>query len=614
MINPTDTFVYRRVHPVTNAVSNGRASIQQLTDLVGASIETPDPQSSLPVGGTTGQVLTKNSPTDFDVSWTTVSGGGGGGATNLTYTASTRTLNSSTGTGTTLPLFTVSDAGLTPASGGGTANFLRADGTWAPPPSGGGGGVTSVGGTGTVSGLTLTGTVTSTGNLTLGGTLAVVPSNFASQTANTFLAAPNGSAGTPTFRAIVAADIPTLNQNTTGSAATLTTSRAITMTGDVSWTVNFNGSTAVSAAGTIQNGVVTYAKIQDVAANSVLARAAATSGAVGAVALSNSQLFGRGATGDLAPITLGTNLSMSGTTLNATGGGGGGLTNNWTATSAPTASNDNTQGYAVGSQWFWPARGQLWTCASAATGAAVWIISNMPRVPVLNSNAYFRTDFYEPADDQGTDYPGAYWRRFANSAGTTRPQGEKHVGRVFRKGTTATGNSGLGITGARVGSIPVHPDVTSTTGTILQIRPTVLAGFTDAPDATNDYTVQFGFHSNGSNNAPTTATDYAVFAYRWSGTAVEFVATTRGGGSVTTTALTTPAPATDVALQVIINGTSSVVFLVDGVVVATHTTNIPRQFPASSANYGNALGIWGVAGTVDRGFWAKMLDLLIRVV
>ena len=289
---------------------------------------------------------------------------------------------------------------------------------------------------------------------------------------------------------------------------------------------------------------------------------------------------------------------------------------NWGATSAPTASNDISQGYAPGSQWFWPARGQLWTCASAAAGAAVWIISNMPRVPVLNSNAYFRTDFYEPADDQGTDYHAAYWRRFVNGTGSlqTRPSGEKYVGRVFRKGTTATGNSGLGITGARVGSLSVHPDVTSITGTILQIRPTVLAGFTDAPDATNDYTVQFGFHSTGGNNAPTTGSDFAVFAYRWSGTAVEFVATSRGGFGVTTTVLTTPAPATDVALQVIINGTSSVVFLVDGVVVATHTTTVPRQFPAGAANYGNMLGIWGVAGTVDRGFWGKMIDLLIRVV
>ena len=82
--------------------------------------------------------------------------------------------------------------------------------------------VTSVGGSGSVNGLTLTGSVTASGNLTLGGTLAVAPSDFASQTQNTFLAAPNGSAGGPVFRAIVAADVPVLNQNTTGTAASVT--------------------------------------------------------------------------------------------------------------------------------------------------------------------------------------------------------------------------------------------------------------------------------------------------------------------------------------------------------------------------------------------------------
>lgn len=72
--------------------------------------------------------------------------------------------------------------------------------------------VTSVGGTGTVSGLTLSGTVTSSGNLTLGGTLSVLPSNFANQTANTVLAGPTtGVAAAPTFRALVAADIPALS-------------------------------------------------------------------------------------------------------------------------------------------------------------------------------------------------------------------------------------------------------------------------------------------------------------------------------------------------------------------------------------------------------------------
>jgi len=56
--------------------------------------------------------------------------------TDLTYTASTRLLASSTGTDATLPLFTSTDAGLAPSSGGGTTNFLRADGTFAAPPGG----------------------------------------------------------------------------------------------------------------------------------------------------------------------------------------------------------------------------------------------------------------------------------------------------------------------------------------------------------------------------------------------------------------------------------------------------------------------------------------------
>jgi hypothetical protein len=48
-------------------------------------------------------------------------------------------LTSSTGTGVTLPLFTSGAPGLVQQSGGGTTNFLRADGTWQPPPGGGGG-------------------------------------------------------------------------------------------------------------------------------------------------------------------------------------------------------------------------------------------------------------------------------------------------------------------------------------------------------------------------------------------------------------------------------------------------------------------------------------------
>lgn len=55
--------------------------------------------------------------------------------------------------------------------------------------------------------------------VTTSGTLTA---SLSAQSAKSFLAAPNASSGTPSFRAILASDIPTLNQNTTGTAANVT--------------------------------------------------------------------------------------------------------------------------------------------------------------------------------------------------------------------------------------------------------------------------------------------------------------------------------------------------------------------------------------------------------
>jgi hypothetical protein len=106
--------------------------------------------------------------------------------------------------------------------------------------SGGGGGgsgtVTSVGGTGTVSGLTLSGTVTSSGNLTLGGTLSA---NLTSDVTGTLPVA-NGGTGLTSIATL-------LNSNTTASDVGL---GSVEDTALSTWA----GSTNLTTLGTIATG------------------------------------------------------------------------------------------------------------------------------------------------------------------------------------------------------------------------------------------------------------------------------------------------------------------------------------------------------------------------
>ncbi len=72
-----------------------------------------------------------------------------------------------------------------------------------------------------------------------------------------------------------------------------------------------------SVAGTIPNDTVTFAKMQNAAANSFIARVGGSSGDMSDVALAASQLAGRGSTGDVAAIDLGLGLHIVGTTMSS---------------------------------------------------------------------------------------------------------------------------------------------------------------------------------------------------------------------------------------------------------------------------------------------------------
>lgn len=155
---------------------------------------------------------------------------------------------------------------------------------------------------------------------------------YGSQTQAFVLAAPAASAGNPSFRALVAGDIPTLNQNTTGSAATLTTGRTFSVSGDATGTSGtFNGSANLSWAITIANDVVSNAKLANMAANTI--KGNNTGGSADPADLTTAQVT---ALLDLATSTLKglvpasgggtTNFLRADLTWAAPPGGGGGTT------------------------------------------------------------------------------------------------------------------------------------------------------------------------------------------------------------------------------------------------------------------------------------------------
>ncbi|CAM6005515.1 unnamed protein product [Sphagnum balticum] len=167
-----------------------------------------------------------------------------------------------------LPVFSSSLNGLAPASGGGTANFLRADGTWAPPA----GSVTSVAfaDASTTPIYTISGSpVTSSGTLTQTLTTQAAHSVFAGPT--------TGSPAQPGFRALVAADIPSLSatyvtQSEVGAAsgvASLDGSGkvpvsqlpSVVMEYQGAWNPNTNTPTLNDSTGT--NGYVYYVTAAD---------------------------------------------------------------------------------------------------------------------------------------------------------------------------------------------------------------------------------------------------------------------------------------------------------------------------------------------------------------
>jgi hypothetical protein len=195
---------------------------------------------------------------------------------------------------------------------------------------------------GTVTSVTGTSPVTSTGGTTpaigLASGYGDTQNPYASKTANYVLAAPDGTSGVPTFRAIVAADIPTLNQNTTGTAANVTGVVAIANGGSGQTTANaaFNAlapsqasqsgkylttdGTNTSWATVTSGSSVSITNDTSTSTNVYPTFAAATSGTLSTIYTSDAKLLYKPSTGELqsSALVASNGLIVNSTTVSST--------------------------------------------------------------------------------------------------------------------------------------------------------------------------------------------------------------------------------------------------------------------------------------------------------
>lgn len=209
----------------------------------------------------------------------TAAANGSGGSGTVT-SASVVTANGFAGTvatATTTPAITLTTSVTGLLKGNGTAISAASAGTDYLTPTGSAAGLTSFptlnqNTTGSAATLTTPRTISGTGDATftttafdgsaaVSGAVTVVKINGVSLAGlATGILKNTTTTGAPSIA--VAGDFPTLNQNTTGSAATLTTPRTISATGDVTFTTTaFDGSAAVSGAATIAAGAVDIAML-----------------------------------------------------------------------------------------------------------------------------------------------------------------------------------------------------------------------------------------------------------------------------------------------------------------------------------------------------------------
>lgn len=323
----------------------------------------------------------------------------------------------------------------------GSGTYLQGNGQWTAFPAITSGTVTSVA-------LSMPGIFNVSGSpVTSSGTLTAA---LATQNMNlVFAGPPSGSAAAPTFRALVAADIPNLDaaKITTGTIATArlgsgTANAGAYLAGDQTWKVMPTPATGtvtsvavsstdlsvsgspITSAGTINLNIgtnaVTFSKFQQIPTQTLLGRYSA-------------------GTGNVQSITLGTNLTLNSSTgvLSAassvyTAGGGIGLSANTFSVSAGTGLVQEANGLSFSVSW--GDNRYYQTLYTSANPGQIGISGG--NTALLNSLSYLQ---YQ---DFGATLPGGVYNIFNTTGSTGYPS--TGGGGILRKYLFANDNGSTG--------------------------------------------------------------------------------------------------------------------------------------------------------------------------